>query len=63
MVPVQPTPYAEATTILGRQEVAHKYAQSKAVSAMYLATQVQDQWLHMDYDVTVEKYQKQMQEI
>ena len=63
MVPVQPTPYAEATTILGRQEVAHKYAQSKVVSAMDITTQVQEQWLNMDYDVTVEKYQKEMQEI
>ena len=62
-VPVQPTQYDEATRLLGRDEIAHKQQQSKTISAMDMMTDVQDKWLNMDFDVSVEKYQRDMLEI
>ena len=62
-VPVQPTQYDEATRLLGRDEIAHKYQQSKTVSSMDVMADVQDRWLNIDFDVSVEKYQRDMLEI
>ena len=63
MVPVQPTQYDEATRLLGRDEIAHRYQQSKTVSSMDVMADVQDRWLNIDFDVSVEKYQQDMLEI
>ena len=51
-VPVQPTQYDEATRLLGRDEIAHKYQQSKTISSMDVMADVQDRWLNIDFDVS-----------